>query len=421
MENYRLNKHILCIDLKSFYASVECVLAGYDPFQTPLVVADKSRGKGSIVLSVTPYLKSLGVPSRCRIHELPKNIDIIYARPKMQTYLEYAAKIISVYLDFVSEEDLYVYSVDEAFLDMTPYLKYYQKDDISIGKHILTTLRETLGLYATCGVGPNMLMAKLAMDIEAKQSDTFIAKWHYDDLKYKLWPISPLSKMWGIGHRMQHNLEVLGMHNIGDIAKSNPIFLKQQFGVLGEELYYHTHGIDLSMIQDKKKIKQVRKSFGLGQVLFRDYKSDEIILIIEEMVDEVTRRLRLAKKQTACVHLQIGYAKEFGGGFSRQLSLTEPTSSVRAIYEICLNLFEKYDEGLPIRRVGISLSKLSVKTYYQYDMFEDIEALKREENILNVIDRIKARHGVNSINRASSELEHSTEKRRNESVGGHHV
>jgi len=421
MEAYRLKRHILCIDLKSFYASVECVLAGYNPFQTPLVVADKSRGKGSIVLSVTPYLKALGVPSRCRVYELPTDIDIIYARPKMQSYLEYSAKIIDVYLDFVSEEDLYVYSVDEAFLDLTPYLKYYKKTDVEIGQQILKTLKQKLGLYATCGVGPNMLMAKLAMDIEAKHSKTFIAKWGYDDLKHKLWPVSPLSKMWGIGYRMERRLEVLGMHQIGDIANSNPTFLKEQFGILGEELYYHTHGIDLSMIQDKHKIKKVRKSFGLGQVLFRDYQSDEVILIIEEMVDEVTRRLRMAKKQTACVHLQIGYAKEFGGGFSRQISLVEPTSSVRVIFEVCLRLFEKFDEGLPIRRVGVSLSKLSKKTYHQYDMFEDIQALEREEKILNVIDRIKMRHGANSINRASSELEHSTEKRRNESIGGHHA
>ena len=259
------------------------------------------------------------------------------------------------------------------------------------------------------------------MDIDAKHSDDFIAKWDYEDLKSRLWPVKPLSKMWGIGYRMEHHLNVLGMHEIGDIAHSNPQFLKEQFGILGEELYYHTHGIDMSLVQDKDKIRKVRKSFGLGQVLFRDYNSDEIILIIEEMVDEVTRRLRIAKKQTKCISLQIGYAKEFGGGFSRQLSLTEPTSSVREIYEICLRLFEMYDEGLPIRRVGIALSSLSQKTHYQYSIFEDINDLQREEKILEVIDRIKVIHGKNSINRASSELEHSTEKRRNESIGGHHV
>ena len=421
MEKYRLNRHLLCIDLKSFYASVECVLAGYDPFTTPLVVADKARGNGSIVLSVTPFLKAMGVSSRCRVYELPTDVAIIYAKPKMHTYLEYSAKIISIYLDFISEDDLYIYSVDEAFLDVTSYLAYYQCSDEDLGRRILKTLRDRLGLYATCGIGPNMLMAKLAMDIDAKHASDFIAKWTYDDLKDRLWPVKPLSKMWGIGYRMEHHLNVLGMHTIGDIASSNPQFLKDQFGILGEELYYHTHGIDMSLVQDKYQMKSVRKSFGLGQVLFRDYSSDEIILIIEEMVDEVTRRLRIAKKQTKCIALSIGYAKEFGGGFSRQLTLTESTSSVRAIYEVCLRLFEMYDEGLPIRRVGIALSSLSTKTHYQYSIFEDVDALAREETILSVIDNIKMRHGKNSINRASSELEHSTEKRRNESIGGHHV
>ncbi len=421
MKEYQINRHILCIDLKSFYASVECVLAGYDPFTTPLVVADKGRGNGSIVLSVTPYLKARGVSSRCRVYELPMDVDIIYAKPKMKTYLEYSAKVIGIYLDFISEDDLYVYSVDEAFLDVTSYLNYYQCSDVELGRRILEALRTKMELYATCGVGPNMLMTKLAMDIEAKHSVDFIAKWTYDDLKEKLWPVEPLSKMWGIGYRMAHHLNVLGMQCIGDIAQSNPTFLKDRFGVLGEELYYHTHGIDKSMVQDKDKVRKIRKSFGLGQVLFRDYSSEEVILIIEEMVDEVTRRLRLAKKQTKCISLQIGYAKEFGGGFARQISLDEPTASVRAIYDSCLRLFEMYDEGLPIRRVGISLSKLSTQSHYQYSIFEDVDALKREETILDVIDRIKAHHGANSINRASSELDHSTEKRRNESIGGHHA
>ena len=271
MEKYQLNRQILCIDLKSFYASVECVLAGLNPFETPLVVADKTRGKGSIVLSVTPYLKNMGVSSRCRIYELTIDNDIIYAKNKMKTYLEYSAKIIGIYLDFICEDDLYIYSVDEAFLDVTSYLGYYKCSDVALGKRILESLRTTLGLYATCGVGPNMLMAKLAMDIEAKHSPAFIARWTYEDVEKKLWPVTPLSNMWGIGYRMSHHLNVLGMHTIGDIARSNPAFLKDRFGILGEELYYHTHGIDMSLVQDKDKIRKIKKSFGLGQVLFRDY------------------------------------------------------------------------------------------------------------------------------------------------------
>ena len=158
LNEYKINRNIICIDLKSFYASVECVLRGLDPFETPLVVADQSRGDGSIVLAVTPYLKSKGVPSRLRIFELPKDIKIIFARPQMHKYMEYATKIIGIFLEFVSEEDLYVYSIDETFIDLTNYLKYYNKTDYEIVEDILNAIKTKVGLYATCGLGPNMCL-----------------------------------------------------------------------------------------------------------------------------------------------------------------------------------------------------------------------------------------------------------------------
>ncbi|MFA7376404.1 MAG: damage repair protein, partial [Acholeplasmataceae bacterium] len=227
MQSYQLHKNIICIDLKSFYASVECSLLGLDPFTTPLVVADRSRGGGGVVLAISPYLKSLGVKSRCRIHELPTNISIIYRKPQMQTYLEYASKVLSIYLDYVSEEDLFVYSIDEAFLDLTSYLSYYKKTDAELAKDILKAIKNKLDLYATCGIGPNMLIAKLALDIESKKSPDFIAKWGYDDIKTKLWPIEPLSEMWGIGHRMLHNLNQMGLYKMGDIANYDVKKLKR--------------------------------------------------------------------------------------------------------------------------------------------------------------------------------------------------
>ena len=418
---YQLNKNILCIDLKSFYASVECVLRGLDPFKTPLVVADKSRGGGSIVLAVSPYLKTLGVPSRCRIHELPKNIDIIYAKPQMQTYLEYSAAVIGVYLDFMSEDDIYVYSIDEAFLDVTSYLAYYKKTDIELAELILTKITEELGLTATCGIGPNMLMAKLSMDIEAKKNSNNIAKWTYDDLKDHLWPVSPLSKMWGIGHRMESHLNKLGLFNIGDIAAYDKTKLKRMFGVLGEELWYHTHGIDLSEIKDKHKLRSKPKSFGTSQVLFRDYDEKEILTIILEMTDDITRRLRIAKKRTQTISLVIGYTKDYGGGFSRQVTIEQATSSERQIYQTCLELFDMYYEGYPIRVVGIHLSKLTDSKLYQYSMFEDADALEKEHQLHQTMDQIKDKFGKNAVLRSASEQKHATAKQRNKQIGGHHV
>ena len=173
MEEYQLHKHIVCIDLKSFFASVECSLLGVDPFTTPLVVTDKARGKGAIVLAVSPCLRKMGVPGRCRIRELPKNVDIIYRKPQMQKYLSYSAQIIGIYLRYLSDNDIYVYSIDEAFMDFTEYLNYYHKTDLEIANEIMKTIYKETGIYSSCGIGPNMLMAKLALDIGSKSKKDF--------------------------------------------------------------------------------------------------------------------------------------------------------------------------------------------------------------------------------------------------------
>lgn len=421
LKKYQLNRNIICIDLKSFYASVECVLRGLDPNKTPLVVADKSRGDGSIVLAVTPYLKKLGIPSRCRIYELPKNINIIYAQPQMQKYIEYSTKVISIYLQYISKEDLYIYSIDEAFLDVTNYLKLYNKTDLQLAEDILNSINKQLNLCATAGVGPNMLIAKLAMDIEAKKNDSNIAKWCYEDIKYKLWPIEPLSKMWGIGHRMEKRLNLLGITKVGDIANYSKNILKQKFGVLGLELWYHSHGIDMSLIQDQHLINTKPKSFGTSQVLFRDYNAQEILTIILEMTDEVTSRLRIARKKTKTITLSIMYSKQYNDGFRRQLTLEQPTNSVKVIYQACLDLFDLYYENYPIRKVGISLSNLVEGNIYQYSLFEDEKYLEKEHKLNMSIDKIKNKYGKNAVTRAVSEEEHATAKTRNKLIGGHHV
>lgn len=421
MEEYRLHRNIICIDLKSFYASVECALLGYDPFETPLVVADKSRGGGSIVLAVSPYLKKFGVPGRCRIYELPKNIDIIYQKPRMEKYLEFSTKIIEIYLRYVSEEDLYVYSVDEAFLDLTEYLKYYQMTDFDMAKTILATILKETKLYATCGIGPNMLIAKLALDIESKKAPDFIAKWTYDNLEEKLWPVSPLSEMWGIGRNMEAHLNHMGFKKIGDIANSDVKKMKKKFGIIGEELYYHTHGIDMSLIQDKLKLKPASKSYGIGQTLFRDYYPPDIFQIVREMVDDVCRRLRINKKVARTVHFGIAYSKEIGGGFARQITIEQPSSNEKNIFKTCLDLFDFYYEGDPIRRVHVSVSGLIDNNSYQFNLFEDAQQIVKEQQIFSAMDEIKYKFGKNSVNRASTEYKSSTAKSRNEMVGGHHA
>ncbi|MFA7075387.1 MAG: hypothetical protein WC152_01775 [Candidatus Izemoplasmatales bacterium] len=421
MEAYKLHKNILCIDLKSFYASVECAISGLDPFNTPLVVADKERGGGSIVLAVTPYLKTLGVPNRCRVYELPKNIDIIYRKPRMERYMEYSSKIIEIYLQFISEDDLYVYSVDEVFMDFTEYLDYYKKTDYEVAKMIMAEIYKQTKIYSTCGIGPNMLIAKLALDIESKHSPEFIAKWTYEDLPNKLWPIKPLSKMWGIGRNMERNLNDLGIYKIEDLAKYDVKKLKKKFGVIGEELYYHTHGIDMSLIQEKLRLKPASKSYGIGQTLFEDYYEPEIYQIIREMVDDVCRRLRISKKKAATVHFGLGYSKDTGGGFARQMQLPQPSSNESHIFHLCLKIMKKFYNDSPIRVVRVSVTGLIDDQDYQINLFEDIQTVMKEKQVFHAVDEIKERFGKNSINRASSELKSSTVKARNELVGGHNA
>lgn len=421
-EEYKLHKSIICIDFKSFYASVECVMRGLDPFTTPLVVADRSRGNGALCLAVSPYLKSLGVPARARIFDIPDHLkkNIIYARPRMKSYMEMTMKIVEIYLSFVSESDLYVYSIDETFLDLTTYLDFYKKSAVELAKEIVAKIYKETGLPVSVGIGDNMLLAKLAMDIESKKNKDSLAKWTYDDVPKKLWPVKPLSKMWGIGHRMEANLNRLGLYSIGDIASYPCEELKRLYGVIGEELWYHTHGIDMSLIQDKDKLRTKNKSYGLSQVLFHDYDGVEIQTIVLEMVDEAVRRLRMNKKKCRVVHFGLGYSSYTGGGFNKQVTLSQHTSSFKEIYQACLDIFhEKYDGSL-IRTVHVSLGQLADSASYQLSLFEDYDELEREQKLLSTIDEVKTKFGKNSINRGSSLNKESTIVKRNTYVGGHH-
>ena len=218
LEKLKIKRNIICIDLKSFFASCECIERKLNPFTTPLVVAEPNRN-GAITLAVTPYMKKLGVKSRGRIYEIPKSIKYITARPRMSLYIKKSKEVVSIYLEYVSQEDLHIYSIDECFLDVTEYMKLYKKTTKEIAKDILNRIKQKTGLYATAGIGPNLLLAKVSMDIEAKNISSFIAEWTYDDIEKKLWNICPLSNMWGIGTRMEKKLNDMGLKTIGDIAK----------------------------------------------------------------------------------------------------------------------------------------------------------------------------------------------------------
>jgi len=419
LEQYQIHKKIICIDLKSFYASVECVLRGLNPFTTPLVVADKTRSNGSIVLAVTPYLKRRGVKSRCRVYELPNDKSIIYAKPRMKKYLEFSTKIIEIYLKYVSFEDMHIYSIDEVFLDLTSYLNFYKKTEIEMAEIILKDILKTTKIPATCGIGPNLLLSKLALDLESKKSPTFIAKWGYADIEKKLWPITPLSKMWGIGQKMEINLNRLGILTVGDIANYPLKKLIKYYGIMGEELYYHAHGIDMSIINEKLVYKPVSKSYGIGQTLFHDYNGNTITQIILEMTDTVTKRLRIGNKKAYTINLGINYSKEVKGGFNRQLTLPFPTNNEAEIYNACITLFDEFYNNSPIRKVTIRVTNLVEEYYVQLNLFKDMNKMIKDHKLHSSLDNINFKYGKNTTLRASSLLKDSTIIARNKMVGGH--
>jgi DNA polymerase V len=411
-------RHILCIDLKSFFASCECIERNLDIFTTPLIVADPERGGGAITLAVTPYLKNQGVPSRGRVYEIPKNISYIIAKPRMSLYVKKSKEVINIFLDFISEEDLHVYSIDESFLDITDYLKLYKMDDITLAKKILNTIKEKTGLIGTCGIGPNLLLAKIALDVESKQSADFIAKWTYEDVKTKLWSIEPLTDMWGIGKKTMQKLNNLGIKKVGDINKYPKSFYKKRFGVLGEELWMHANGLDTSNIKNDK-YETKNKSYSLSQILYKDYSIENTPLIIREMSYKLAKRLRDNKKNCGLIGFGIGYSKIYGGGFYHSRKLNCSTNKEEKIYEICMSIFNSFIEDLPIRKIIISLGKIERNDYIQLNLFEKNNELENENKIIETIDKITNKFGDNSLLKASSLMEDSTIKKRNNTLGGH--
>lgn len=419
MDDMYVKRNIMCIDLKSFFASCECVERGLDPFKVPLVVANKKQGNGAITLAVTPALKKQGIPGRVRLYDIPKNIKYEIVPPRMKLYIEKSKQVVGIYLDYVAPEDLHIYSIDECFLDVTDYLKLYKKTDYELAEEILKTVEEKTGLTATCGIGPNLLLAKVAMDTEAKKYKNGIAKWTYDDVPEKLWSITPLSKMWGIGPRMEKKLNNLNIYTVGELANYDKNILKDKFGVMGQELWNHANGIDLSKISDFK-VTPKDKSYSHSQVLFKDYDGNNVKLIIAEMVDVICARLRASNKESRVIGFGIGYSKDVDGGFYHSIKLETPTDSPREITNICFLIFDRYYNNLPIRKVSISCGGLTKKSGVQLNLFEPIENKKEEVKVNTAIDEIKSKFGKNSIVKASSLLPDSTAIARNEKIGGHH-
>ena len=415
---------IICIDLKSFYASVECVERGLDPFKTNLVVADPTRSKSTICLAITPAMKALGIRNRCRIHEIPENIEYITAMPRMQLYIDYSAKIYGIYLRYVSKEDIHVYSVDECFIDVTNYLSLYHLSEKEMALELMKAVMDETGITATAGVGTNLYLAKIAMDIVAKHVDDHIGILDEFSYREQLWNHTPLNDFWRIGSRTEKKLAGYGIHTMGDIAMASLTsedWLYKMFGIDAELLIDHAWGYETCRMRDIKNYHSEEHSLSNGQVLMRNYTFEEAEVIVREMTDNLVLDLFEKGMVTNSVTLWIAYDHRYEHEASKgTVKLSKPTNSSHKIIEAVEELYQKItDRHTGIRRLDVCANRIAPESYIQYSLFDDPIQTDKERHLQEAVLSVKQRYGKNAIMRGSNLLEYSTYRERNNQIGGH--
>ena len=412
----------LCIDLKSFYASVECVERGLDPMTTNLVVADPERSEKTICLAVSPSLKKLGVPGRCRVFEIPKGLDYLIAPPRMQLYIDYSANIYAVYLKYLAKEDIFVYSVDEAFLDVTNYLPLYHMSAYELALRIMEDIRQTTGTIAVCGIGTNLYLSKIALDITAKHSRDNIS--YLDEALYQktLWDHRPLTDFWRIGAGTARRLQDRGILTMRDIAHTEEAFLYKLLGVDAEILMDHAWGREPATIAEIKAYQPKNHSLSNGQVLMRDYTYEEGLLIIKEMADLLCLDLVDKKLVSQSLFLYVGYTdgspdKKSANGTQR---MTVTTNSVKIMTGQFLCLYERIvPRNALIRRVYIGCNDVIDEALEQYDLFTDPRDIEKDRKVQQAVIDIKHKFGNNAIVKGMDLQEGATTPERNRQIGGH--
>ncbi len=410
-------KFYAVIDLKSFYASVECVERGLDPFKAELVVADDSRGNGSVCLAVSPALRAKGVKNRCRLFEIPKAIKFIIAPPRMQFYIDYAAKIYEIYLKYVSKDDIYVYSIDEAFIDLTSYVKFYNTDTKSIAKKIMDEILKTTGVTATCGMGTNLYLAKIALDILAKHSDDGIAFLDEQLYKERLWTHQPLDDFWRIGKQTRLKLEKHGIFCMKDIANAPRSLLEKFFGVDAYITIDHANGIEPTTIADIKAYKPSTKSYFSSEILPRDYERCEAVIVLKEMADRLALRMINKEVMASGITINIKFSDKLEPHQRASVRFKTPTNVSSVLMslaeELLLNKIKNV--GL-IRQISISANDVVKESLAHSSLFDDDA---KEKAVLKSLNLIKEKFGKNSVLRAIDLLPEATGQDRNKKIGGH--
>lgn len=458
----------IAIDMKSFYASVECVARKYDPLKARLLVADESRSDQTICLAVSPALKAIGVPSRPRLFEAKQairkyerehhtNVKYEIAVPRMAEYERVSALIYSIILRYAAPSDVHVYSIDESFIDATPYLRFYEAEAKATGKHpahvmAMTIIRDVLattGITATVGIGTNLYLAKVAMDIQAKKmpadkDGVRIAELNEDSYKFLLWDHKPLTAFWMLGPGKARRLEKAYMFTMGDIAQRSQWdeeWFYKQFGIDGEILLAHAWGYDPVTIADIKNYKTEGHSLSTGQVLPRPYKYQEARIVLSEMIDnlcaDMFSKTLIAPKFTwwvsydyksleACPNYDGPIVLDFYGRLHPKhnngtVKMPMDTNSVSTIAPLLLAAFDqKTDHRLLYRRLGICADGVHEDSgFYQLNFFVDYEALEREKRLQGALREVRSKYGANALFMGKNMLEGATQLERNVQIGGH--
>lgn len=420
------------IDMKSFYASCELVSRGLNPLRDLLIVMSSTDNTSGLILASSPMAKEkLGIKNVARkwdipsVEENPAVKDLIVTPPRMRYYIDQNLKIQNIVRNYAPDEDIMWYSIDEGVVDLTGSLNYFVPEKMNrskkldiVSEMIQKEIQKETGIFSTIGMSnSNPLLSKLALDNEAKTAPTMRALWNYRDVETKVWNIPAIENFWGIGSRMKRNLHVMGIDSIRDLANANPERLSTKYGVIGLQLYHHANGIDRTKL--KKRYIPKSKNIGNSQILPRDYKGEEVPLLIREMAEQVAVRLRRSKAKASVVHLFVGYSVNDGKhSFNRQVKIT-PTDSTNILAENLLFLFNKFYNGSLIRQIGVTYSDLVYKAGTQLNMFEDVEEQIKREKIDKITDKIREKYGFVSIIRASSKLENGRSIKRAGLIGGH--
>lgn len=416
------DKQYICLDQKSFYATVECVARGLDPMTTDLVVADPERSQNTICLAVSPSLKAKGVSNRCRIKEIPKHLKYIVATPRMQLYIECAAEIYGVFLKYVAPEDIHVYSIDESFLDLAPYLKLYNMSARELAQTIMQDIRRSVGTVSTCGIGTNLYLAKIALDIQAKHAKDFIGELDEKTYRQTLWDHRPITDFWRISTGTETRLRNHGIFTMRDIAMTPEDYLYRWFGIDAELLIDHAWGREPTTIADIKAYRSKSKSISSGQVLMRDYSFREGLVIVKEMMDQLCLDMVAKKLVTESVSLYVGYSLRYcDGGTSGTAKISSQTNADSLLIPAISTLYQRVvNPAYPIRRICLCCNNVAEDTgAYQINMFEDVSSQLRNRAIQETMLCIKAKYGKNAILKGTNYAPAATGRERNLQIGGH--